>query len=406
METDLIVVGAGPAGLGAAATAARLGASVVLIDEQPLVGGRLRGQVYEQSRSDGGREWVRGAAICDDLAADARDAGVKVLSGSCVWGIWPGWTVYTDATERLRLRARAMILATGSTERSVVLPNWTLPGVMTASAVQTLLHQYRVRPGSSAVVVGADPFGVKVARQMMLAGMRVHGVLLSPPGTPGGLSPREAIQGLARLRGMTSSVEWSDMGQLMHGPAGVLEPAAFPADGVAVCGVAIMLRSAVTAVHGNDRVTGIDVSDLSPDGDLSGDPRRVAVDTVVLSAGVSPLCELAQVMGCRVAVVPELGGTVPLHGSHLETTIPGVFVAGSMTGIEEGPVAIAQGRLAGIAACTELGLLGDAAGSGRLRHAEEELARARLSATPLLSAGEQGRRRVYALWRDATHGEV
>src|SRR5207253_1505392 len=140
METDLVVVGGGPAGISAATAAAQHGVRVALVDEQPSLGGRLRGLLHEKRNSDGAGAWTNGPALSARMEVEAQEAGVQILSGRGVWGIWPGWVVYLDGVDDPQIRARALILATGSTERSYVLPNWTLPGVLTAGAGQSLLH--------------------------------------------------------------------------------------------------------------------------------------------------------------------------------------------------------------------------------------------------------------------------
>ena len=404
METDLVVVGGGPAGISAATVAAQQGVRVALIDEQPSLGGRLRGLLNEKRNSDAGSTWTNGSALSARMEVEAQEAGVQILSGRGVWGIWPGWVVYLDGVDDSQIRARTLILATGSTERIYVLPNWTLPGVLTVGAVESLLHVYRVRPGDSAIIIGADSSAVLVARELMLAGVRVSGVLLPPPGTPGGLSPGEAIQGLARFKGTAASLELDRVGQLLYSKTGVMSPADFPQSGVEALDVPIMLRRAVTAILGEARVTAVEVVDLTAEGEPTGRSRTLEVDTVVLCAGLSPLCELSQMIGGRVAHIVELGGTVPIHSPDLEATVDGVFLAGSMIGLEDAAVALAQGRLAGLMACNRLGALRGTAATERLQRARGALAESRRCAIPFLPDASEGRRRVYELWRAATGG--
>jgi bacterioferritin-associated ferredoxin len=107
-------------------------------------------------------------------------------------------------------------------------------------------------------------------------------------------------------------------------------------------------RRAVTAIVGSGEVEGVVLADLSPQGEL-GRERELSLDTVFLAGGLRPLSELAMLTGCRMVGVPDLGGTVPLHGPTLETTVPGISIAGNIAGIESAIVAMAQGRLAAMA---------------------------------------------------------
>jgi sarcosine oxidase subunit alpha len=102
-----------------------------------------------------------------------------------------------------------------------------------------------------------------------------------------------------------------------------------------------------------------------------------------------------------VAYVPALGGTVPIYGPQLESTVNGVFLAGSMLGMEGTAVAVAQGRLAGLAAAAKLEPPGGSAAVERVRDAEEALMSARRSAVPLLPGVSEGHRRVRELWDEA-----
>lgn len=126
------------------------------------------------------------------------------------------------------------------------------------------------------------------------------------------------------------------------------------------------------------------------------------MDTVVTSAGLFPLAELAQAAGARVVHVPELGGHVPVHGPDLETSVAGLFVAGSLTGVAGAPVAAVQGCLAGIGVSRRLGLIVPGEAADRLEAARADLARARTDALPLMPDTERGLARLAAAWADAT----
>jgi sarcosine oxidase subunit alpha len=402
-DVDLAVVGGGPAGLVAAATAARLGVRVVLVEEQPAPGGRLLGQLHEAPEPDGKLRWINGAHEASHFADEAAGSGVTIRTGTEVWGIWPEWRIYLNRVEQGRLRARAAVLATGAMQRSVVFPNWTLPGVMAVGAVQRLLHIHRVRPGRTAVVVGADPLAVITARQLALAGVAVRGVVLPPPEAPGATTPEHALQNLARFAGFGPSGLLTLIGRLVRpGTGAAIAAHGFPRDGVRVWDIPLMLRRAAVAAVGDEVVRGVEIVDVDADGTPAGRTETWDVDTVVVSGGLMPLSELAAVAGCRTAYVSELGGTVPLHGPHLETTAPGVYVAGSITGVEAAAVAAAQGRLAGAAAAAWLGALTPAEAAPRLAEAQDDVASARRLAPPFLPNIALGRTRMEQLW-EAVH---
>ena len=119
-----------------------------------------------------------------------------------------------------------------------------------------------------------------------------------------------------------------------------------------------MLRRSLMAAHGHDRVIEATIADLDANGiERSGQRQRWVIDAVVTACGLSPLVEAAQLAGCPLANVPDLGGWVPLHDSRQESPLPGMFVAGSITGVEGADVAETQGRIAGINAARYLGLV-------------------------------------------------
>jgi sarcosine oxidase subunit alpha len=410
-RVDVAVVGAGPAGLSAAAVAARSGASVVVLDESPRPGGRLPLQLHEAPTG-----WRMGHREAEALAAAAEAAGARIVTGAGVWGLFPGWELYLDPVDPAdpgavpdRVGAAAVVLATGAGQNPLALPGWTLPGVLCAGAAQMLVNVQRVRPGRRAVVVGVDPLALTVAHQLRLAGVEVRAILPPAPGpfVLGAARPADAVRQLARFAAHAPSAGLRLAGRLIDlgGVAGAAELAArfFPRDGTPIWGIPLMLRRAVTGIQGEATVTGVRVADLDGGGQVvAGSEEDWPVDTVVTSAGLFPLAELALAAGARVVHVPELGGHVPVHGPDLETSVAGLFVAGSLTGVAGAPVAAVQGCLAGIGVSRRLGLIVPGEAADRLEAARADLARARTDALPLMPDTERGLARLAAAWADAT----
>ena len=174
---DVIVIGAGPAGLSAAVTADALGLRVLLLDEQPAPGGQIYRDVArtcERRSADAvllGRDYVRGLRLIDRL----RTSGVTYLPRTQVWHMDAAkLTAYycTDGRGHVA-HGRAVILAHGAMERPLPLPGWTLPGVMGAGAAQTLLKSTGVVPSGPIVLAGNGPLLLLVAAQLHKAGAQI-----------------------------------------------------------------------------------------------------------------------------------------------------------------------------------------------------------------------------------------
>ncbi len=335
---DVAVVGAGPAGLSAALEAASAGASVALIDENAWPGGQLPKQIHQFFGSRAHHAGTRGFHIAQRLAAQVEHYPHLVfLSGTVVYGVFAARVPETGLRLGLavngynrELRARAVVLGTGASEKSIAFPGWTLPGVMGAGALQTLVNLHRVLPGRRVLMVGAGNVGLIVSYQLLQAGARVAAVV-EPAGKVGGYTVHAA-----KLRRL---------------------------------GVPLLLRSEVAEVRGRDCVESAVVRELDETGRaIPGSEREFGVDLVCLAVGLSPLGELAWMAGCEFDYEAALGGHFPMHGDDLQTSVPGLYVAGDLAGVEEASIAMEQGKLAGISAARSLGL-GGGSGAGHRRAA-------------------------------------
>lgn len=400
-QWDCVVVGAGPAGLAATRELGRAGLRTLVVDEYHRPGGRLLGQLHEDPR-DG--TWVNGLQEATELAAEVEALEtVEVRCGVRVWSVdaQPDgtWWVRAAAGEALVCAAPRVILATGAGERSLPMPGWTLPGVMTVGAGQVMCNVHRVRPGRRAVVVGVNVLSLTIARELQLAGVEVLAIVMAPPGPFAGASatPAAVLERLADMAHLAPSWTLRTLGRLGRTALGrALGPTLYPSSGVSAWGIPIQVRRAAVGIYGEAQAEGVEIAPLTPSGEASPKTRRVEADLVCLAGGLVPLVELAAAAGAELADIPSLGGLVPLHGPDLQTTCPGLYVAGNMAGVEGAPVALAWGRLGGTSV---------AAASGRATDRDIEAARRTVDAArndaPIRfdAEVERGRAAVADGWR-------
>jgi thioredoxin reductase len=168
-DVQLSVVGGGPAGLSAAVAAARAGARVVLLDENRSLGGQLRYRIADLADLEPPRKFP--PRLAESLIDDARDAGVDLRSGATAWGLFAGPALaVSDASGSYQLEPEQIVLATGSTDLPFPFPGGSLPGVLTARAVQILLHIHRVLPSRRFAVIGTGAEAVEVCGDIATAG--------------------------------------------------------------------------------------------------------------------------------------------------------------------------------------------------------------------------------------------
>ena len=320
MKTEIAIVGAGPAGLSAASEAAHCGAQVTLIDENSNPGGQLIKQIHKFFGSREHMAGTRGMDIGRKLLEEVNETSARVFLDCVAWGVFEGSSIgiIRDGTNEL-LRAERLLLATGALENAIVFPGWTLPGVMGAGAIQTLINVHRILPGKRVLMIGAGNVGLIVTYQLLQAGAEVVAIAEAAP----------EIGGYGVHAGK-----------------------------VRRNGVPILTCATVKEARGKDRVVAAILVQLDERGyEIPDSEIKLDVDVICLSCGLSPLAELARMAGCDFAFLPELGGHLPVHDANMETTRKGIYVAGDLAGIEEASTAIEEGQLAGVAMAESLGYL-------------------------------------------------
>lgn len=345
---DSIIIGAGPAGLTAAASCAERGMRVLVIDEYMKAGGRLLGQLYEEP----GGGWWNGIEESRKLFENAFELGVEVLLSTPVNDIENSNNLWTVYTEQGTYQTKKLLLATGAAEAPIAVPGWTLPGVMSVGAAQVMTNVHRVKPGNRGVIIGVNVLSAAIAMELKMANIEVAALTLPEKNmvTKEAGDPHEVIKSLLHVSHMAPSMLVRYGSKLMKNNfmqnMGVKF---YPKNGVKMWDIPIQLRKAVTEIYGDGKVEGVKLSSINSNGEvIAGSEKIIELDFVCIAGGLYPLTELAAVAGCPFFLVEELGGYIPLHNDRMETPLPGLYVAGNITGIEGAKVAAAQGKTAGL----------------------------------------------------------
>ncbi|HWP50842.1 MAG TPA: NAD(P)/FAD-dependent oxidoreductase [Clostridia bacterium] len=318
-EAELVIVGAGPAGLSAAIEAAQCGTKVLLIDENAKAGGQLFKQIHKFFGSSAHMAGTRGINIGIQMLNQTKSLGIEVWLNSEVCGIENGHDLWVikNGEQSICVRAKKIILATGATENAVTFPGWNLPGVMGAGAAQTMINVNRVLPGDRFLMVGSGNVGVIVSYQLLQAGGEVAAIVEAAPKI-GGYGVHTAK--------------------------------------VCRTGVPFYVSHTVKRAFGSNRVEGVELIALNDQfKPIPGTERTIDCDTVCLATGLTPLTELAWLAGCQFDFVAALGGNLPIHNEKMQTTMRNIYVAGDISGTEEASTAMEEGRLAGVNAAASLG---------------------------------------------------
>ncbi len=297
--TQLLVVGAGPAGLACAIEGASQGRSVVLVDENPVAyetmgldvpwhfGGRAGGAARNASAM------MEAVVASDPAITEAFDAGVDVRLGTSTWGLYangpnvgwlPGLVAGLEAGGKSwMLGASSVVVATGRRDMGLAFPGWELPGVMGITAAWQLAHRYGALDARRAVVLGSGAETLHAAACLQAVGVEIVAIVEQASAPLASAATAALLLGHAVVRAE-------------GGPSGV---------------EAIVVRSVER-----------------PDGE-----RRIECDTVLLGVGAVPVIELLDALGCRIAFRANRGGHVPVLDDRQMTSVPGVYAAGDCAGV-------------------------------------------------------------------------
>ena len=176
MDREVLVIGSGPAGLSAANMLGQWNIDTLVLDEYPLAGGRLLGQLYRD-----GQSWWIGRQVAARLVDDIHDkSSVTLAVGTSVASleVGDGGFKATLSGGKSDVTAKAVLVATGSAEIPIPLPGWTLPGVMMVGAAQVMANVYQVRPGRRGIIIGLSALAFAVAEELSWAGVDLAGIVL------------------------------------------------------------------------------------------------------------------------------------------------------------------------------------------------------------------------------------
>lgn len=326
VHTDVLVIGAGPTGLAAARTAAASGARVILIDDQPELGGSLLSARDLSIDGEDSDAWLR--HVAGELEAAPE---VTVLTRTNAFGSYDSNYVialesrldHLDASakealtglsrQRLwHIRAQQVVVATGAHERPLVFGNNDRPGVMLASAVRTYLNRYGVAAGSRVLLATTNDSAYEVAADLTGAGVTVAAVV-----------DARAERSEAARRAEAAGIE-------------------------------VVLGTAVLNTDGDPRVTAATVSAVDANGVAVGERRDIACDVVAVAGGWSPVVHLHSQRQGKVRWNEDLAAFVP------DGEVAGQQIVGSARGSYTLDTCLAEGRYAGSAALLAAGLISEA----------------------------------------------
>ncbi|WP_240790992.1 NAD(P)/FAD-dependent oxidoreductase [Roseomonas sp. AR75] len=318
IDVDLLIVGAGPAGMAAAVTARGRGLSVLVLDENAGPGGQVHRGIERRSPKDDQDE--DGAK----LAAALRASAVETRFGATLWAVEPGGKVFWSEEGGARSAvAGRLLLCTGATERPLPIPGWTLPGVMTVGAAQIALKTAGLTPQGDVWIAGQGPLLWLYAKQALDAGGRIAGIVDISHGIPPA-ALRHLPRALMAPGYLLKGYRWQRA--------------------VKRTGLRVIQAEDIRA-EGEGRLARIVV-----------DGTEHPADLLLLHDGVVPNTQVTRAIpGCAHDWDPVQGCWKPRLDEWGNTTVDGVMVAGDGGCIGGARAAAHAGRLAALEAARALG---------------------------------------------------
>ena len=342
-EYDVAVIGGGPAGLAAAAVMAGNGADTILIDENARPGGQLFKQIHKFFGSREHYAGVRGFDIGKKLLGEVAASGAEICLMSTAAGIFRDNRILIvhrtpDGTETAEtVKAGKILIATGGQENALHFEGWTIPGVMGAGCAQTMINVNQVLPGQKVLMVGSGNVGLMVSYQLLQAGASVVGLVEAADHIGG--------YGVHAAKLSRAGIPFYLRHTVVKAEAGK--------DG-SVC------RAFIAEVDERFRP-------------VPGTEKCLDADTICIAAGLRPVTKLAAMAGARMIFVPEMGGWMPWHDDTMKTSLPDVYIAGDIAGVEEASTAMEEGRLAGWNILRSLDRIGEEEAKKRSAEVRERL---------------------------------
>lgn len=324
---DVAVIGAGPAGLAAAATAAEQGLTVALLDEQANPGG----QIYRDVAYAGddrlqvlGKDYAAGRALVERLTR----SGARHVAGAAVWNVTDRVIHYLKDGRSQFLTARQVILCTGAMERPFPIPGWTLPGVMTAGAAQILLKSAGVAPSQPVVLAGCGPLLYLLAWQYLRVGVRIGAIVDTT-------HRDDYLRALRQIGGAVAG--WRDVWKGL----GLIRS-------IRNAGIPFYRGATDLAVVGDVKATALRFR-------IGTQLHRVQTDLVLLHQGVVPNYQITASLRLPHCWDDQQLCWAPQADVWGRLAQDGFLIAGDGRGIAGGAAAALQGQLAGLAALHDAG---------------------------------------------------
>lgn len=331
IESDVAIIGGGPAGLALAKELVRLapGTSIIIIDERKTLGGQYFKQ--QQVKNPGRKidaQFKEGA----DLIEEVRASGVRILNGVTIWAAFdPDHLLGYDEAKRYKFIPKELVVATGAYERGIPMPGWTLPGVMTTGAAQTLLRSYSVSPGKRVLIAGNGPLNLQMAAELIRHGSEVvalveAGKIFAPLSilrtfVLGLISPSMALRGLGYfLTVRRAKVPYFSGAAVSKFSSGQIEN---PMEKL------------------NEKVASATITSLSSSAEIS----TLSVDAVAMGYGFIPSNEIARNLGAEHRIDPATRGLKTVTRMDGATTREHLWVIGDGRNINGAQVAKFRGQL-------------------------------------------------------------
>ncbi|NTA50702.1 FAD-dependent oxidoreductase [Agrobacterium tumefaciens] len=329
-HVDLLIVGAGPAGMSAAILAKRYGVDALIVDEQPTPGGQIWRNIEAVMGTP--RAEILGKSYAEgyDVVQRFRASGVDYRPRTQVWQVQPGHRAFmVHDSSTVSVDTPHLLLATGAQERPAPFPGWTLPGVMTVGAAQILLKTSGQIPTKPVWIAGNGPLPLLYATQLLNAGGEIAGYLDTAAPVAKGAAIKKATSALLATPGdLLKGMGWiASLRRRISYVSNVIEMEAL----------------------GDEKVQSIRYVTAQ------GESKTVDAEVLLIHEGVVPSIHATLALSCQHRWVASQNSYAPELDSWGETSENNVFVAGDGAGIGGAAAACLRGELAALRITAKVG---------------------------------------------------